>query len=40
MTYDLTKFDLALDVKSALSRFSESNVFNQTLLSTAEATRP
>jgi hypothetical protein len=31
---------LALDVKSAFSRFSESNVFNQTLLSAAEGTRP
>jgi hypothetical protein len=31
---------LALDVKSAFSRFSESNVFNQTLLSTAEGARP
>jgi hypothetical protein len=30
---------LALDVKSAFSRFSEADVFNQTLLSTAGGTR-
>jgi hypothetical protein len=30
---------LALDVKSAFSRFNEANVFNQTLLSTAGAAR-